>query len=470
MKGTLKKIGIGFALTLIYLIMFATITKFTGILTLILGAIGIYYVYFKNEKYKDKKLFKILFGIAIAFFMFVFGLGGIAYNPDLAASKLEQSNINDDEVTKEDNQVATNDTEETTNKTTGDSEGENTAVTNNTEAEIHFINTGNSDSIVIKQGDNSVLIDAGDNDDESAIVNYLKNLGINKLSYVISTHPDADHCGGLDAVFNNFNIENLFVGNGSSDSKTYSDFINAAANKGINPSVPLEGSEYKLTDTSYLKIYNAKGIAGNSNESSLVTLFVNGKDKILLMGDAGAETEAKLINTFENVDLLKIGHHGSSSSTTQAFLDKVNPKSAVILVGKGNKYGHPSSDVMSRLQAKGIGVHRTDECGNIVYKSTGNGLTTTCGVNGTYNAGNKNETSTSGGSTSGSGGSTGGSTSGGSVTTNEPEKTDRTVYWTSKGKSYHYDINCRTLARSKNILQGPGSQCPKTDPCNVCVK
>lgn len=88
-------------------------------------------------------------------------------------------------------------------------------------------------------------------------------------------------------MFNNFEVDKLLVGNGSSESKTYTDFINAAANKGINPSVPLEGAEYKITENSYIKIYNVKGIDGDRNESSLVTLFVNGNDKVLLMGDAG---------------------------------------------------------------------------------------------------------------------------------------------------------------------------------------
>lgn len=145
-----------------------------------------------------------------------------------------------------------------------------------------------------------------------------------------ANHPDADHYGGLDAVFNSIQVDKLLVGNGSSTNKTYSDFINAVANKGINPSVLLEGSEHKLTDASYIKIYNVKGIEGDSNESSLVTLFVNGNDKILLMGDTGEKAESKLLNEFSDIDLLKVGHNGSKTSTTKGFLDKVNPKNAVI--------------------------------------------------------------------------------------------------------------------------------------------
>lgn len=255
-----------------------------------------------------------------------------------------------------------------------------------TEATVHFINTGNSDAILILQDDKSVLIDAGDNDDESLMVNYLNNLEIKKIDYLVNTHPDADHCGGLDAVINNFEIGTFFVGNGSSDSQTYTDVINASANKGINPSVPLEESKFELTSNSYIQFFNTAG-GSDSNESSLVTLFVNGEDKFLLTGDAGEETENKILSKMQDVDVLKIGHHGSKNSTTQGFLDKVKPEYAVILTGK-NSYGHPNSEVLSKLESANIEIHRSDECGDIIFKSTGEGVSTECNK-GTYLANDK---------------------------------------------------------------------------------
>lgn len=510
MKNIIKKVGIITGLIFLYMIMFAAFTKVIGILTLLFGVCGTYYLYFRNMNFKRKgKFIKSIYGICIAFLLLIFGIGGISYSPSLNSSVNTATNLqSNNDKSSEENKVIKEDSDNLKDASLKDDdkkEDSGSDIINNTEAEIHFISTGNSDAIVIKQGDKSVLIDAGDNDDEEVIVNYLRNLNIIKLNYVISTHPDADHCGGLDTVFNNIQVDKLLVGNGSSTSKTYSDFINAAANKGINPSVPLEGSEHKLTDTSYLKIYNVKGIEGDSNESSLVTLFVNGNDKILLMGDAGEKTESKLLNEFSDIDLLKIGHHGSKTSTTQSFLDKVNPKNVVILVGKDNKYGHPSVETMSKLEAKGIEIHRTDECGNIVYKSTGSGVNTDCSIKGSYKSGNKIENSTevnnsntttsentSNGesvnnnsqttedqstvivpvvpSTNDSSTSNTQSSSNGSVTTYEPAASERTVYWVPNGKSYHYDRNCRTLSRSKTILEGYGSECPKTDPCNICVK
>ena len=255
-----------------------------------------------------------------------------------------------------------------------------------TEATVHFINTGNSDAILIVQDDKSVLIDAGDNDDEELVVNYLNNLEIKKIDYLVNTHPDADHCGGLDAVINNFKIGTFFVGNGSPDSQTYTDVINSTANKGINPSVPLEESKFELTSNSYIQFFNTAG-GSDSNESSLVTLFVNGEDKFLLTGDAGAETENEILSKMQDVDVLKIGHHGSKNGTTQSFLDKVNPEYAVILTGK-NSYGHPHSEVLSKLESANIEIHRSDECGDVIFKSTGEGVSTGCNA-GTYLANDK---------------------------------------------------------------------------------
>ena len=255
-----------------------------------------------------------------------------------------------------------------------------------TEATVHFINTGDSDSILIVQDDKSVLIDAGDNDDESLIVNYLNDLEIKKIDYLVNTHPDSDHCGGLDSVINNFEIGTFFIGNGNADSQTYTDVINTAANRGINPSVPLEESKFELTNSSYIQFFNTAG-GSDSNESSLVTLFVNGEDKFLLTGDAGAETENKILLKMQDVDVLKIGHHGSNNSTTQSFLDKVNPEYAVILTGK-NSYGHPHAEVLSKLESANIEIHRSDECGDIIFKSTGEGVFTGC-KEGSYLANDK---------------------------------------------------------------------------------
>ena len=141
-------------------------------------------------------------------------------------------------------------------------------VSNVYEAQLHFIDTGNSDAILIRQGGEALLIDGGDNDDEDTVVSYLKDIGVKELKYVIATHPDADHIGGLDAVINSIPVENVYVSNGDANTKTYRDFINAMANKNLNPSVPLLGAEFYL-GTSKFKVLSAANLK-DTNDNSIV--------------------------------------------------------------------------------------------------------------------------------------------------------------------------------------------------------
>lgn len=315
------------------------------------------------------------------------------------------------------------------------------------EAQIHFINTGNSDAILIKQGEHAALIDGGDNDDESTVVNYLKKQGVTKLDYLIATHFHADHIGGLDAVVNNIKVDKAYVSNGSATSKTYKDFINSMADKGVYPSVPLLNSEFKL-GTSTFKVLSVAN-TGDPNNDSIVLLWQNGNDKVLLTGDAEAEIENKL--NVGNVDLLKVGHHGSSSSTTDYLLNETNPKYAVIQVGEGNSYGHPHKETMEKLESRGIEVHRNDECGHIVFTSTGNGLEVECNK-ASYDSGNEDNNT--------------------SVDDNEElSNSDKVsdsdnikVYWTDGGTKYHLDPNCSNM---KNPHSGTIEE-SKRDACKKC--
>lgn len=320
---------------------------------------------------------------------------------------------------------------------------------------VHFIDTGNSDAILIDDNGTSMIIDAGDNDDENMMVNYLKKVGIKDIKYLVSTHAHADHAGGLDEIVKNFEIENAFVSNGDSDTKTYRDFILALSDKGLNPSVPLEDKKFKLKNA-YFEVFNTNGGSSTNNES-LVVLLTNGEDKMLFTGDAEEEVEYEILDKMPDVDLLKIGHHGSHSSSTDAFLDKTKPEYAVILCGRNNKYGHPHRETMQKLKDRNIKVYRTDQNGDIVFTSTGHGLKTKS-KGGNYKNGSSNN-----------------------EIYNEDKYEDKNdvgnnledsnlnkVYWTENGKVYHKYRDCSGLSRSKNVLSGSISESGKPRLCKRC--
>lgn len=241
----------------------------------------------------------------------------------------------------------------------------------NDDAIIHFLDTGNSDCIVIEYDGNYAIIDGADNNDEEYIVDYLNEIGVESLSFLQMTHSDADHCGGLDAVVANFVIDKVFVGNGSSKSKTYKDFIEALASKELYPSVPIEGSILYWDDNTYFQFYNTKTISNDVNDNSIITLFVNGNDTFLFTGDISKEIEEKYMDVLPAIDVLKVAHHGSRSSSSVEFIKKINPIYSVILTGE-NKYGHPHQETLNVLEASN--VYTTDEYGVIKFISNGNGV------------------------------------------------------------------------------------------------
>lgn len=326
------------------------------------------------------------------------------------------------------------------------------------EAKIHFINTGNSDSILIIKDNKAALIDGGDNDDEKLVVTYLKSQGIKELEYIFATHPHADHIGGLDAVIDNIKVKNLYVSNGDANTKSYRDFILSATDKGLNPSVPILNSEFKLSDSTFKVLSVANSEEPNNN--SIVLLYTNGNDKVLLMGDAEVEIE-KSINPGD-IDLLKVGHHGSYSSTTRAFVEKITPEYAVILAGNDNKYGHPHVETVELLKEKQIEVHRSDECKDIIFSSSGNGINTNCkegsynpGVNSKGNKNNNNKYVSY---------DTNISSSEDIKDTNKSDSNSEIVYWSKNGKKYHSDPTCSGM---KNAISGTISESKRT-PCSIC--
>lgn len=220
-----------------------------------------------------------------------------------------------------------------------------------------------------------MLIDAGNNDDGPKLVKYLKEeLNIEEFDYVIGTHPHEDHIGGLDDIINNFKINNIYLPDAITTTRTFEDVIDAIANKDMDITIPEIGSTFELGEAIINVLYTGTDLS-DLNNTSIVLKMNFGNTSYLFTGDATGKTEQQLLNKNIKVDVLKVGHHGSSYSTTNDFLEKVKPKYAIISVAKENSYNHPSATTINRLKKYTDNIYLTSELGTIKITSDGNNIT-----------------------------------------------------------------------------------------------
>ncbi len=326
----------------------------------------------------------------------------------------------------------------------------------NGKLKVHFINVGQADSILIQQGSESMLVDAGNNADSELVKKYVSSQGITQLSYVVGTHPHEDHIGGLDYIINSFSVGKIYMPRASSTTQTFEDVLTAINNKGMKVTTPIPGDNFNIGGATVTILAPNSSSYDDTNNYSIVLRITYGSTSFMLDGDAESLSESQILSKDFDVkaDVLKIGHHGSSSSTGNAFLDKVNPKYAVVSVGDGNSYGHPTEQTMSRLQNKGITVYRTDECGTIVATSDGSSISFNTKP-GSYSAA---------GSSSSSNTETSSSVN---SSTTQTQNNDYTVYKTTTGSKYHRD-GCRYLSKSKIEITKSEAVNEGLTPCSVC--
>lgn len=292
---------------------------------------------------QKKKLFEFIFAILIVFSFFIY-----------------QEFIEKDNLSKTTEYRQSKDTEPVN-------------LEENSNLSIYFVDVGQADCILINNNGEYALIDAGNNEDGKKLVTYFNSLGIESFKYVIGSHAHEDHIGGMDDIIENFNIEHFFMPDVITTTKTFEDVLDALEEKHLQFETPEIDATFTLAESKFTVLYVGTDKT-DLNDSSIVLRMQYGNTSYLFTGDATSKVEKIILDKNIASDVLKVGHHGSQYSSTAQFLKKVNPKYAIIQVGKDNTYGHPRSVTISKLEKLGTKVYRTDEDGTIILNSDGKGI------------------------------------------------------------------------------------------------
>lgn len=228
---------------------------------------------------------------------------------------------------------------------------------------VYYFDVGQADSILIVNNGQSMLIDAGNNDDGDLVVNNLNKIGIKKLDYLVGTHPHEDHIGGLDDVINNIKVNKLMMPKTTTTTKTYEDVIDAVSKKKLKIKVPKVGETFNVGNAK-CEVMSIEDNKDNLNACSIVIRLEYNGTSYLFTGDAEKSNEEA--RSWPQTDVLKAGHHGSSTSSSQKFLNQINPSLIIISCGKNNDYGHPHKETINRYNKLKAQVFRTDENGDIL--------------------------------------------------------------------------------------------------------
>lgn len=247
---------------------------------------------------------------------------------------------------------------------------------------VHFINVGQGDCTLIKTNDSAVLIDAGEKGNEKLVTDYIKSQGIDTLDFVIATHPHSDHIGSLDEVIDSFTVKNVLMPKLSEfntpTTSAYESFLKSVKASGARVISAKPGDVHSLGRIE-MTVLSPFEQSDDLNDMSVVVNLSFGDTSFLFTGDAEKAAENLILDSdysqYLKSDVLKVGHHGSSSSTGSNFLEAVSPQYAVISCAKGNDYGHPHKETISLLYDYGIEILRTDDLGTVIIESDGKNIT-----------------------------------------------------------------------------------------------
>lgn len=244
---------------------------------------------------------------------------------------------------------------------------------------VDFLNVGQADCALLSTNGHYMVIDGGNNGDADRILSYLEEQRVEKLDAVVGTHPHEDHIGSLDAIINHFDVDAVYMPKIMHTSKTFEDVLDAVANKGLKIKSPSPGDTIDFNGLK-IEVLGPQREYKDFNNNSIVLKVNAGETAFLFTGDAEETAEKDILQAGYDLqaDVLKVGHHGSSTSSSQAFLQAVKPKYAVISVGVGNSYHHPEEEALQRLQSIGAEIYRTDLQGDIVCTTDGKNIAFNC--------------------------------------------------------------------------------------------
>lgn len=253
-------------------------------------------------------------------------------------------------------------------------------VSGSAEAQVYFIDVGQGDSELIRLKDSGIdiLIDAGTRSTKQELADYLKELGVDDIDILIGTHPHEDHIGGMAKIIEEFPIGTLYLPETSDEmtptTKTYESLLDAAENKNVTVRTAAAGDVLlEQGNTSFKVLSPSHTDYDNLNDYSIVTRLKVGDTAFLFQGDAETPVEEEILDSGADVscDVIKLGHHGSSTSSSRAYLEAANPSAAVISCGVGNEYGHPHRETMDLLEKLSITPYRTDTQKTLLAETDG---------------------------------------------------------------------------------------------------
>lgn len=246
--------------------------------------------------------------------------------------------------------------------------------------EVHYIDVGQGDCSLIICDGKTMLIDAGENGNETHVLDYLRLHNIEKLDYIIASHQHSDHIGGLPEVLDEIGADKIIMPRltkaQTPTNSTYTAFLKSVKNSGAKVIASEVGASYTLGSAEFEILGPVTNDAEDINNMSVIVKLAYGENTFLFTGDAEKEEEREILATGADLDcdVLKVGHHGSGTSSCNEFLDAVSPEICVIQVGTDNDYGHPHDNIVERLIKYANDVYRTDLCGDIVITSDGTTL------------------------------------------------------------------------------------------------